>query len=118
MQGTDTINITLKVWRQKGPDYKGRLETISVNDVETHMSFLEMLDVVNERLTLEGKVPIEFDNDCREGICGMCGAVVNGVAHGPEKAMTLCQLHMRKFSDGDTIFVEPCGQGHLRWLKI
>jgi len=107
MQGTDTINITLKVWRQKGPDYKGRLETISVNDVETHMSFLEMLDVVNERLTLEGKVPIEFDNDCREGICGMCGAVVNGVAHGPEKAMTLCQLHMRKFSDGDTIFVEP-----------
>ncbi|MBW2590547.1 MAG: succinate dehydrogenase/fumarate reductase iron-sulfur subunit [Deltaproteobacteria bacterium] len=107
MQGTDTINITLKVWRQKGPEYKGRLETISVNDVETHMSFLEMLDVVNERLTLEGKVPIEFDNDCREGICGMCGAVVNGVAHGPEKAMTLCQLHMRKFSDGDTIFVEP-----------
>lgn len=107
MQGTDTINITLKVWRQKGPDYKGRLETISVNDIETHMSFLEMLDVVNERLTLEGKVPIEFDNDCREGICGMCGAVVNGVAHGPEKAMTLCQLHMRKFSDGDTIFVEP-----------
>ncbi len=107
MQGTDTINITLKVWRQKGPDYKGRLETISVNDIETHMSFLEMLDVVNERLTLEGKEPIEFDNDCREGICGMCGAVVNGVAHGPEKAMTLCQLHMRKFSDGDTIFVEP-----------
>lgn len=106
-QGTKTINITLKVWRQKGPKHKGRLETIPVKDVSTDMSFLEMLDVVNERLTLEGKEPIEFDNDCREGICGMCGAVVNGIAHGPEKGMTLCQLHMRKFSDGDTIVVEP-----------
>ena len=104
---TDTINIVLKVWRQKGPKVRGRLETIPVNDISTHMSFLEMLDVVNERLTLDGKEPIEFDNDCREGICGMCGAVVNGIAHGPEKAMTLCQLHMRKFSDGDTIVVEP-----------
>jgi succinate dehydrogenase / fumarate reductase iron-sulfur subunit len=104
---TDTINIVLKVWRQKGSKVRGRLETISVNDISTHMSFLEMLDVVNERLTLDGKEPIEFDNDCREGICGMCGAVVNGIAHGPEKAMTLCQLHMRKFSDGDTIVVEP-----------
>lgn len=102
-----TINITLKVWRQKGPKHKGRLETIPVKDVSTDMSFLEMLDVVNERLTLERKEPIEFDNDCREGICGMCGAVVNGIAHGPEKGMTLCQLHMRKFSDGDTIVVEP-----------
>jgi len=106
-QGINTINITLKVWRQKGHKDKGRFETIPVRDVETHMSFLEMLDVVNERLTLEGKEPIEFDNDCREGICGMCGAVVNGIAHGPEKGMTLCQLHMRKFSDGDTIAVEP-----------
>lgn len=106
-QGTKTINITLKVWRQKGPKEKGRLETIPVKDVSKDMSFLEMLDVVNERLTLEGKEPIEFDNDCREGICGMCGAVVNGIAHGPEKGMTLCQLHMRKFSDGDTIVVEP-----------
>jgi succinate dehydrogenase / fumarate reductase iron-sulfur subunit len=106
-QGINTINITLKVWRQKGHKDRGRFETIPVRDVETHMSFLEMLDVVNERLTLEGKEPIEFDNDCREGICGMCGAVVNGIAHGPEKGMTLCQLHMRKFSDGDTIAVEP-----------
>jgi succinate dehydrogenase / fumarate reductase iron-sulfur subunit len=106
-QETKTINITLKVWRQKGPKDKGRFETIPVKDVETHMSFLEMLDVVNERLALEGKEPIEFDNDCREGICGMCGAVVNGIAHGPEKGMTLCQLHMRKFSDGDIIAVEP-----------
>ena len=106
-QGTKTINITLKVWRQKGPKHKGRLETIPVKDVSTDMSFLEMLDVVNERLTVEGKEPIEFDNDCREGICGMCGAVLNGIAHGPEKGMTLCQLHMRKFSDGDSIVVEP-----------
>jgi succinate dehydrogenase / fumarate reductase iron-sulfur subunit len=106
-KGPEKINITLKVWRQKGAGDKGRLDTIPVNDVETHMSFLEMLDVVNERLTLSGKEPIEFDNDCREGICGMCGAVVNGIAHGPEKAMTLCQLHMRKFSNGDTIVVEP-----------
>ncbi|MBW2592498.1 MAG: succinate dehydrogenase/fumarate reductase iron-sulfur subunit [Deltaproteobacteria bacterium] len=104
---TNTINITLKVWRQKGPGDRGRFETIPVNDIHTHMSFLEMLDVVNERLTLGGKAPIEFDNDCREGICGMCGCVVNGTAHGPEKAMTLCQLHMRKFKNDDTIVVEP-----------
>ena len=106
-QDAKTINITLKVWRQKGPGVKGRIETIQANNISTHMSFLEMLDVVNEELARSGKEPIEFDNDCREGICGMCGAVVNGVAHGPEKAMTLCQLHMRKFSDGDTIVVEP-----------
>ena len=112
---TDTINIVLKVWRQKGPKVKGKLETIPVNDISTHMSFLEMLDMVNERLTLDGKEPIEFDNDCREGICGMCGAVVNGIAHGPEKAMTLCQLHMRKFSDGDTVVVEPW---HARAFKL
>jgi succinate dehydrogenase / fumarate reductase iron-sulfur subunit len=116
-QETETINITLKVWRQKGPRDKGRFETIPVKDVETHMSFLEMLDVVNERLTLEGKEPIEFDNDCREGICGMCGAVINGIAHGPEKAMTLCQLHMRKFSDGDTIAVEPWRARAFRVVK-
>ncbi len=103
----DTINISLVVWRQKAPGVKGRFETIDVPDVETHMSFLEMLDVVNERLTLEGKEPVEFDSDCREGICGMCGAVVNGIAHGPEPATTLCQLHMRKFKDKDVIVVEP-----------
>jgi succinate dehydrogenase / fumarate reductase, iron-sulfur subunit len=104
---TSTIRIQLQVWRQKGPREGGRFETIDVPDVETHMSFLEMLDVVNERLTLEGKEPIEFDSDCREGICGMCGAVVDGIAHGPEPAATLCQLHMRKFADGDVIVVEP-----------
>jgi len=104
---SDTINITLKVWRQKGPGDKGHFETIPVKDVVTHMSFLEMLDTVNEQLALEGKDAIAFDNDCREGICGMCGCLVNGIAHGPMKAMTLCQLHMRKFSNGDTIAVEP-----------
>lgn len=107
MHENDTINITLKVWRQKGPNVKGRLETIEVQNISKHMSFLEMLDVVNEDLTKTGREPIEFDNDCREGICGMCGAVVNGHAHGPEKAMTLCQLHMRKFKNGAVIVVEP-----------
>jgi succinate dehydrogenase / fumarate reductase, iron-sulfur subunit len=103
----ETINITLKVWRQKNAGEKGKFQVIAANDVETHMSFLEMLDVVNERLIIAGQQPIEFDNDCREGICGMCGAMVNGIPHGPEKGMTLCQLHMRKFSDGDTVVVEP-----------
>jgi succinate dehydrogenase / fumarate reductase iron-sulfur subunit len=106
-QGKHTINLTLKVWRQNGPRDKGRFDTIPVRDVETHMSFLEMLDWVNETLTMEGKEPIAFDNDCREGICGMCGCVVDGVPHGPAKAMTLCQLHMRKFDDGDVIAIEP-----------
>ena len=101
------INVTLKVWRQKGNEPRGRLEAYSAKDISTDMSFLEMLDVVNEQLTLEGKAPIAFDHDCREGICGMCGAVVNGRAHGPEKGTTLCQLHMRHFSDGDTIVIEP-----------
>ncbi len=106
-QETHSIHIQLLVWRQASPKDRGGFETIDVPDVETHMSFLEMLDVVNERLTLEGKEPIEFDSDCREGICGMCGAVVDGVAHGPERATTLCQLHMRKFKSGDVILVEP-----------
>ena len=102
-----TINIKLKVWRQKGPEDKGHFETLAAKDISVHMSFIEMLDTVNEQLTLEGKEPIAFDNDCREGICGTCGAVINGMAHGPQKASTLCQLHMRKFTDGDTIIVEP-----------
>jgi succinate dehydrogenase / fumarate reductase, iron-sulfur subunit len=106
-RAAETITVTLKVWRQKGPKDKGFFETIHADEISTDMSFLEMLDVVNERLAEQGKEPIEFDSDCREGICGMCGAVINGTPHGPEKAMTLCQLHMRKFSDGDTIAVEP-----------
>lgn len=101
------INLTLKVWRQDGGAKKGSFETIEARGISTDSSFLEMLDVVNENLTLSGREPIAFDHDCREGICGMCGAVVNGRAHGPEKGTTLCQLHMRHFSDGDTIAIEP-----------
>ena len=104
---TKTINLTLKIWRQPGTGSKGRLETYIAKTISTDMSFLEMLDVVNEQLTLDGKEPIAFDYDCREGICGQCGCVVNGRPHGPESGTTLCQLHMRHFSDGDTIFVEP-----------
>lgn len=104
---TKAISLTLKVWRQKGPEDKGRLETYDARDISASMSFLEMLDVINEQLALAGKEPIAFDHDCREGICGMCGAVVNGRPHGPEKGTTLCQLHMRHFSDRDTIVIEP-----------
>ena len=101
------INLTLKVWRQKNVDDKGRFEIYKADGIDTDMSFLEMLDVVNERLTKEGKDPIAFDHDCREGICGMCGAVVNGQAHGPQRGTTLCQLHMRNFHDGQTLVIEP-----------
>jgi succinate dehydrogenase / fumarate reductase iron-sulfur subunit len=101
------INLTLKVWRQKNQKEKGHFETISAPEISTEMSFLEMLDVVNEKLTLTGKEPIAFDHDCREGICGMCGAVVNGRPHGALKGTTLCQLHMRHFNNGDTIAIEP-----------
>ena len=104
---TEKISLTLKIWRQPAPGNKGRMETYPAKDISTDMSFLEMLDIVNEKLTLEGKEPIAFDHDCREGICGMCGAVVNGRPHGPEKGTTLCQLHMRHFSNGDTIWIEP-----------
>ena len=104
---TEKISLTLKIWRQKAPDDKGRLVTYPANDISTDMSFLEMIDVINENLTLEGEEPVAFDHDCREGICGMCGAVVNGRPHGPEKGTSLCQLHMRHFSDGDTIYIEP-----------
>jgi succinate dehydrogenase / fumarate reductase iron-sulfur subunit len=104
---TKTISLTLKIWRQKGHNHKGQFETHPAKDISTDMSFLEMLDVVNEQLTLDGQEPIAFDHDCREGICGMCGAVVNGHPHGSEKGTTLCQLHMRHFSDGETIVIEP-----------
>ncbi len=102
-----TINLTLKVWRQHGQNVKGKLETYKAKDISTDMSFLEMLDVINEELIVDGKDPIAFDHDCREGICGMCGSMVNGRAHGPEQGTTLCQLHMRHFSDKDTVVVEP-----------
>lgn len=102
-----TINLTLKIWRQENSDSLGNLEIYPLDNVHTDMSFLEMLDILNEKLTKEGKEPVAFDHDCREGICGMCGAVVDGVAHGPEKEVTLCQLHMRNFASGDTIVIEP-----------
>jgi succinate dehydrogenase / fumarate reductase, iron-sulfur subunit len=101
------VNLTLRIWRQKGARDKGRMVTYRVQDVSSDMSFLEMLDVLNERLTLDGEDPVAFDHDCREGICGACGMVINGVAHGPERATTTCQLHMRHFKDGDTIDIEP-----------
>ena len=102
-----SIHLTLKIWRQNGPGDPGRFESYAGRDISTDMSFLEMLDVVNEQLTLEGKEPIAFEHDCREGICGTCGAVVNGRAHGPMRGTTLCQLHMRHFGDGDTLVIEP-----------
>lgn len=102
-----TIDLTLKIWRQKNNDSLGEFETYQLNNISTDSSFLEMLDVLNEQLTTEGKIPVAFDHDCREGICGMCGAVIDGVAHGPEKETTLCQLHMRNFSTGDTLVIEP-----------
>lgn len=102
-----TMNLTLKIWRQPSADAPGKLETYQVPNVNSHMSFLEMLDVLNESLIKEGKEPVEFDYDCREGICGTCGLVINGVAHGPRKLTATCQLHMREFKDGDTITVEP-----------
>jgi len=101
------MNLTLHVWRQKDALDKGRFETYPANDISPDMSFLEMLDVVNEFLILEGREPIAFDHDCREGICGTCSLMINGIPHGPDQAITVCQLHMRKFKDGDTITVEP-----------
>ena len=104
---TKTINLTLKVWRQDGPQKKGRFETYHAENITTDMSFLEMLDVVNDQLTIDGKEPIAFDHDCREGICGACGLYINGHPHGPDKAITTCQLHMRRFQDGDQVYIEP-----------
>ena len=103
----NTIDLTLQIWRQKSSDSQGSLQTYTLSGISTDMSFLEMLDVLNEKLTKEGKDPVAFDHDCREGICGMCGSVINGIAHGPEKETTLCQLHMRNFKNGDTLVIEP-----------
>lgn len=102
-----TMNLTLKVWRQKSSKDKGSFETYQVSDISSEMSFLEMIDVLNERLIKEGKEPIAFDHDCREGICGACSMYINGRPHGPWEANTTCQLHMRAYKDGDTIVVEP-----------
>jgi succinate dehydrogenase / fumarate reductase iron-sulfur subunit len=101
------MNLTLKIWRQNGPNEKGKMVTYPISDVSPDMSFLEMLDVLNESLVLKGEDTIAFDHDCREGICGTCSLYINGEAHGPDRAITTCQLHMRKFKDGDTIYIEP-----------
>ena len=101
------MKLTLKIWRQKSSTDKGSLETYPISEVSEHMSFLEMLDVLNEDLIEKGIEPVAFDHDCREGICGMCSLYINGEAHGPDRRVTTCQLHMRKFSDGETIYIEP-----------
>jgi succinate dehydrogenase / fumarate reductase iron-sulfur subunit len=104
---TTTMNLTLRVWRQAGPDAPGRLVEYQAGNILPAMSFLEMLDVVNEGLLQRGEDPIAFDSDCREGICGTCGMLVNGIPHGPDRGSTVCQLHMRRFRNGDTITIEP-----------
>ena len=101
------MNLTLKIWRQADAKAQGKMETFKVTEISEHMSFLEMLDVLNEQLINEGKDPVAFDHDCREGICGACSLYINGEPHGPDRAITTCQLHMRTFKDGDTIYIEP-----------
>jgi len=110
------VNLTLRVWRQKSPTAKGKMVTYKVSDVSPDMSFLEMLDVLNEQLILSGDDPVAFDHDCREGICGSCGLMINGYAHGPEQTTT-CQLHMRSFKDGDQIDIEPWRSGGFPMIK-
>ena len=101
------MNLTLKIWRQKDSNTKGQMVDYKVTDISEHMSFLEMMDVLNEQLINTGEEPVAFDHDCREGICGMCSMYINGEAHGPDRGVTTCQLHMRMFKDGDTITIEP-----------
>ena len=101
------MNLTLKIWRQKNADTKGKVVNYQVKDIEPDMSFLEMMDVLNEQLINKGEEPVAFDHDCREGICGSCNLQINGEPHGPDRGVTTCQLHMRKFKDGDTITIEP-----------
>jgi len=101
------MNLKLKIWRQKGPTDKGKMVDYQISDVSEDMSFLEMLDVLNDQLILKGEEPVAFDHDCREGICGMCSLYINGEPHGPGRGITTCQLHMRTFKDGDTIYIEP-----------
>ena len=111
------MNLTLKVWRQENRKTKGRFETYSIKNISPDSSFLEMLDVLNEQLIRENQVPVAFDHDCREGICGTCSLFINGRAHGPDEDITTCQLHMRKFRDGDTIVIEPWRAGGFPVIK-
>lgn len=101
------MNLTLKIWRQKGPNDEGKIVDYKVSDISPDMSFLEMIDVLNDQLIEKGEEPVVFDHDCREGICGMCSMYINGEAHGPGRGITTCQLHMRSFKNGDTIYIEP-----------
>ena len=101
------MRLTLKIWRQKNSKTKGKIESYNIDEISTDMSFLEMLDVLNAKLINEDQEPVSFDHDCREGICGSCSLFINGRAHGPDRRITTCQLHMRKFKDGDTIYIEP-----------
>jgi len=101
------MRLKLKIWRQKNSQEKGKMVSYNIEDISPDMSFLEMMDVLNEQLTLKGVDPVAFDHDCREGICGSCSMFINGEAHGPDRLVTTCQLHMRKFKDGDTIYIEP-----------
>ena len=103
----ETLDLTLRIWRQPSRDAKGEFKTYRLKGISTHMSFLEMLDVLNEQLIAKGEEPVAFDHDCREGICGMCGVMINGRPHGPDPETTTCQLHMRRFRSGDTIVIEP-----------
>ena len=111
------MNLTLKIWRQKNSKAKGVVETYKLNDVSPDSSFLEMLDVLNEGLVEKGVEPVAFDHDCREGICGMCSLYINGEAHGPDRKVTTCQLHMRMFEDGETITIEPFRSGAFPVVK-
>lgn len=104
---SEMLNLTLKIWRQASPSAEGEFKTYKVYEISTEMSFLEMLDVLNEDLVSKGEEPVAFDHDCREGICGMCGLMINGQAHGPDRETTTCQLHMRRFKSGDVIVIEP-----------
>ncbi|MDY6283844.1 MAG: 2Fe-2S iron-sulfur cluster-binding protein, partial [Fibrobacter sp.] len=104
---SENMHLTLKIWRQPNAKTKGQFETVKIDGISPDMSFLEMLDIVNDREMKQGKEGFAFDHDCREGICGMCSLVINGMPHGPDHGITTCQLHMRKFKDGDTIVIEP-----------
>ncbi len=111
------MDLTLKIWRQKDANDKGKMVDYKVTDISEHMSFLEMIDVLNEQLVASGDEPVAFDHDCREGICGMCSMYINGEAHGPDRGITTCQLHMRMFNDGDTITIEPFRAGPFPVIK-
>ena len=111
------MNLTLQIWRQENAQTKGKIVEYPIQDISPDMSFLEMLDILNRQLITNGDTPVAFDHDCREGICGSCSLYINGEAHGPDRRVTTCQLHMRKFKDGDTIFIEPFRAGAFPVIK-